>query len=817
MEVTALSKSKRKNNKKLQKQIKMNNLSVQDFFEIKEIKNNSILTTHNEELYYLEIKPKNISVLSDKATLLLISELSEVISSVSEIELLCLNSSQDYDANKEYINALADSETNPVIKDLDKKDAEHLENIKISMATSRVFYMVVRCNAADSEQDKTRKVSNVLQIANEHNFDVSLSDKKSIKKMLAIYLEQNVYQDDFPDFDGQQCLNGELLQPDNLKNFVDIISPSVMNFKHSNYYIIGNTYRTVWAIREYATTTEQMALLRELGEADGVTLHIYNRLVSEGEKNKVFDYAQRRDTSIFNTSKSMKKQVEGQENLTDLQRLIRDSYKSKESFVQCAVFIEMISSSLEKLKILTTSVAKILHSSHIIRDNLLLQQRDGFASVAPFGFNMFGKEFERILPSSSAANLFPFSYSGRTDKKGIYIGKDVHGSNIIIDFDERSLDITNGHISIFGNSGQGKSYLVKLLICLFRQKQKSVYSLDVDSEYIDVTNGLGGTNVDMMSGQYYINLMQIRLVKSADDRENNEFPDEIAAAKKGTLLAQHIAFLRDFFKVYKPELTSSQLDILEIMLSETYRKFRITNTTDISKLKADDFPILSDLYETCENELNHYDDKAHKGKEMLYSKENLRGVLLAINSICVGTDAIFFNGITNIPNADHVNFVVTDVLNTNENLKNAMYFNIFSFMQHKYFSEGNTVVITDEIHEIVKSFIVVMYLRSFVKRGRKRNSNTITASQNIEDLMISDIIDYTRPLFSIPSHQFLFNPGTVDEDKFKATTSLTDTEFSIIDTPKQGFCLYRCGNERYHIHIIAPEHKSCLFGDGGGK
>ena len=176
-----------------------------------------------------------------------------------------------------------------------------------------------------------------------------------------------------------------------------------------------------------------------------------------------------------------------------------------------------------------------------------------------------------------------------------------------------------------------------------------------------------------------------------------------------------------------------------------------------------------------------------------------------------------FNGITNIPNADHVNFVVTDVLNTNENLKNAMYFNIFSFMQHKYFSEGNTVVITDEIHEIVKSFIVVMYLRSFVKRGRKRNSNTITASQNIEDLMISDIIDYTRPLFSIPSHQFLFNPGTVDEDKFKATTSLTDTEFSIIDTPKQGFCLYRCGNERYHIHIIAPEHKSCLFGDGGGK
>ena len=66
----------------------------------------------------------------------------------------------------------------------------------------------------------------------------------------------------------------------------------------------------------------------------------------------------------------------------------------------------------------------------------------------PTGQNLFENQFERVLPASSVANMFPFSYSGKTDPQGMYIGRDANGSNIIVNFDQRGQDKTNGHIII---------------------------------------------------------------------------------------------------------------------------------------------------------------------------------------------------------------------------------------------------------------------------------------------------------------------------------------------------------------------------------
>lgn len=51
---------------------------------------------------------------------------------------------------------------------------------------------------------------------------------------------------------------------------------SVIQF-YTDHYICGNTYRSVWALREYPTATDEQAILRHLGEKDGVTLRIYTR------------------------------------------------------------------------------------------------------------------------------------------------------------------------------------------------------------------------------------------------------------------------------------------------------------------------------------------------------------------------------------------------------------------------------------------------------------------------------------------------------------------------------------------------------------
>ena len=64
-----------------------------------------------------------------------------------------------------------------------------------------------------------------------------------------------------------------------VQEFLDLIAPSTIRF-FTEYFICGNTYRCVWAIRDYPTSTDEQALLRYMGEKDGITLHIYARQVS---------------------------------------------------------------------------------------------------------------------------------------------------------------------------------------------------------------------------------------------------------------------------------------------------------------------------------------------------------------------------------------------------------------------------------------------------------------------------------------------------------------------------------------------------------
>jgi hypothetical protein len=599
-------------------------------------------------------------------------------------------------------------------------------------------------------------------------------------------------------------------------DFFDMVIPSVFEFRFPDYFVCGNTFRSVWAIREYPTQTDQMAILRSLGEKSGVTLHVYNRPVSPPEEDKILKKADKRNHSKRYNAQNVIDRESAEVNMADVVTLVRKRLRNKETLMHCAVFIELIASSLENLNKLKLEAVSICGRSKLVYDKLWLRQKDGFLTVMPGGTNQFGSEFERVIPSSSVGNLYPFSYSGKTDPKGMYIGEDVDGTNVIIDFDARSASKTNGHIIILGNSGEGKTYTVHLIITNKRQQGKKLYTVDVENDYSEQTEGLGGCSLDMMGGKYFINALEPRLwtdnpIVSKTDEDSND--ESIPSAfRQATRLSQHIAYLRDFFLSYKA-FDTQQLDTLEILLEKLYKWHHITDNADFERLKPEDYPILSDLFKLANQEIEDYIDSGSQ----LYTKDILRSLTLGLRSICIGAESTFFNGFTNITNSDYINFSVKDMLGTNENLKNAMFLNIFSWMSHKFLTEGDTDLVLDEFHEFVKNKIAVDYTRSFMKRGRKRNSDVIVASQNVEDLLLPGIVEYTKPLFSIPTHSFLFNPGTnVDEKAFQQALNLPDSEWDLIKSPNKGHCLFRSGNERYHLHVIAPDYKRAVFGTKGG-
>ena len=591
------------------------------------------------------------------------------------------------------------------------------------------------------------------------------------------------------------------------KDYLDMIAPSVVKF-YTDYFICGNTFRCVWALREYPTSTSEQAILRYLGEKDGVTLRIYTRHVTAAEEKRIIANAANKNRMQRSSTNNLQQTVAAESNLQDVAQLAADMHRNREPLLHVAVFIEMISDSLDNLRILQTEVQTELVRSKLNVDKLMLRQQHGFMSVMPSGRNMFREQFERVIPASSTANLYPFSFSGKTDEQGFYLGKDRYGGNIIVDFDKRSDDKTNSNALILGNSGQGKSYLLKLILTNLREKGKRIISLDPETEYVDLTLNLGGCFIDLMSGEYIINVLE---PKTWDDGSNTD-EDAPQAFKCRTKLSQHISFLRDFFRTYK-DFTDREIDTIELLLIKLYDNFGISDDTDWSALKPTDYPILSDFYALIESEYQRYNPK----QKNLYTAETLQNICLGLHSLCKGAESKFFDGHTNITDDNFVTFGVKGLLQASKNIRNALLFNVLSYMSEQLLTKGNTVASIDEFYLMLNNLTAVEYVRNFMKRVRKKESAVILASQNIEDFLVESVRELTKPLFAIPTHQFLFNAGTVDSTFYMDALQLEPSEYKIIRYPHRGMCLYKCGNERYCLCVTAPPYKAELFGKAGGR
>ena len=593
-----------------------------------------------------------------------------------------------------------------------------------------------------------------------------------------------------------------------VKSFFDMVAPSVVKF-FPDHFICGNTYRCVWALREYPTSTDEQAILRHLGEKNGVTLRIYTRQVSPTEEKRIIHNATNKNKMDRSNTNDLQQVVTAESNLQDVTNLIATMHRNREPLLHCAVFIELAASDYEALKLLQTDVLTELVRSKLNVDKLWLRQQQGFVSSNPAGHNAFGQQFDRVLPASSVANLYPFNYSGKTDPRGFYIGKDKYGSNVMVDFDQRDEDKTSANILILGNSGQGKSYLMKLLILNFLEAGKSVITLDVEHEQREMCDAVEGCFVDLMAGIYHINVLEPKCWDDGSETDDVGAPEPF---RKSTRLAQHVSFLKDFFRAYK-DFNDGHIDTIEIMVSKLYTKWGISDNSNFSRKRPEEYPILSDLYDLIEGEYKNYD----AGKHLLYTEKMLQEILLGLHSMCKGADSQFFNGHTNITSSRFLVFGVKGLIDAAKNVRDAMLFNILSYMSDKLLTAGNTVAALDELYIWLNNPTAIEYIRNSLKRVRKKESAMMLASQNLEDFDQEGVREMTKPLFSIPPHQFLFNAGSIDKKSYMDMLQLEDAEYNLIKFPQRGVCLYKCGNERYLLEVHAPPYKEKLFGTAGGR
>ncbi|WP_298017885.1 VirB4 family type IV secretion system protein [uncultured Dysosmobacter sp.] len=590
------------------------------------------------------------------------------------------------------------------------------------------------------------------------------------------------------------------------KDFLDMIAPAAAKF-NTDHFILGGRYHAALSLKSYPPVTDELALLRCVGDMGGVNLRLTARQVTPAEEDAILHAAANKSRMERSNTNDVKQSVTAEANLRDMTEMMTKQRQEKEPLIHCAVYMDITAADTDKLRTARDTISAQLIRSRMGADPLTLRQRDGFLSANPAGGQQLSNFAERVLPARSVANLYPMNYSGKTDPNGFFIGRDRFGSNIIVDLDRRAPDKTNASALILGNTGQGKSFLLKLLLCNVREAGKSVISLDSEHEMEDECRGLGGCFLDYLSGQYRINLLEPRCWDDGSEPDDADAP----AAFHGTLLAQHISFLRDVFRVYKG-FDTPHIDTLELMIEKLYQKWGISDSTDFTRMRPEDYPILSDLYEVIHDAYETYD-----AANNLYPKEMLRDLLLGLHSMCKGADSRFFNGHTNIDASKFLVFCVKGLDNVAANLRDTLLFSLLSYMSDQLLTAGNSVAAIDELYLWLSNTTVVTYIRNCLKRVRKKNSALILASQNLEDFDQPGIRELTRPLFSIPVHQFLFNGGNVDKKFFMDNLQLEESEYALIRDPMRGSCLYKCGNERYLLQVQAPDYKKELFGTAGGR
>ena len=168
------------------------------------------LEVNKEQNVYFSVSPTNISVLSKENVENKIRHLMNVIQALPEIEIVCTDSSQCFDANLVYLKEREENEENESIKDLLRQDRVFLDDIQRETANARSFYLIFKCKNIKDEQIFSY-INRCEKIISDQGFEIKRMQKPDIKKMLGIYFDMAARAEDMPDIDGLQYfdLKGE--------------------------------------------------------------------------------------------------------------------------------------------------------------------------------------------------------------------------------------------------------------------------------------------------------------------------------------------------------------------------------------------------------------------------------------------------------------------------------------------------------------------------------------------------------------------------------------------------------------------------------
>lgn len=187
-------------NKKQQKQEMRQRQSTRQLMGVRELTDHGASTPDGEFIFYL-IRPDNLSVMPEETIRNRVLSLTNLLRSSTELVMVALDSRESFQSNKAHYQKRSEDEPLPAVRELLRRDSAHLDAIQTGTASSREFALLVR---PDSKLSMDRnQLAQIEKRIHGCGFTVRLANRQDIKRILAVYYQQDAFTEDFKDYDGE--------------------------------------------------------------------------------------------------------------------------------------------------------------------------------------------------------------------------------------------------------------------------------------------------------------------------------------------------------------------------------------------------------------------------------------------------------------------------------------------------------------------------------------------------------------------------------------------------------------------------------------
>ena len=587
------------------------------------------------------------------------------------------------------------------------------------------------------------------------------------------------------------------------------IAPKGLEFK-PGHFIISDKYACILTVVSYPKYVP-VGFLSNLTSMSGIKVVIKHLPVPFSVITKMLN----------KEIADLKTRYADEHDKTMLER-IRQDYESLESFIQqlaatqakiydFQMHVMITANSEEELTNKKFQVKNYMEAMQMKAVPLRFEQEKVLKSIIP----IYEKQDieDRIgtpIPAPTIAAMYPFIFDSIKDPGlATLLGVDFSGGVIL--FNQFLYQIkkehnrNNANMILLGTSGSGKSTAAKIMLRTHIRNNCQIVIIDPEGELEEMTNRYGGDFIDLGKGGAYGMVNPLEVILDADE-------EELSQGLGYTMLTRTLQTIKAFMKYYDPSIEEDVLNMFSEVVQETYQRFGVNFDTDFSKFTSEDYPTFKDVYATIKGRLASMTEKTQEKDTMEKLELKIRPIVKELR--------YYFDGHTTIKSSSSfIVFNIKELMNADENIRNALFFNILKYAWGLTLDKSvNTVLMVDEAHVLIsgKNTLGADFLAQIQRRARKYNTGTIIITQQPSDFSDPAVITQGKAIFDNASYYLVMGLKRQAVDDLGKLIDLNDNEKESIKAYSQGEALFVCGSRRMRINVVATEQELDSFGSGGG-